>query len=148
MSRTFDADAKAAGHRTASRWTAMAAGASALIACGHALASDTYGIGEGVAIALAMAVLFAGIVAITCVVAWRRYRRQGRRALWYLLVPLEVIVLTTVALNLVGGMSWARALGYPGLAVLALGLESLSWGIAHLLHHEPAGLSRQTRDDR
>lgn len=148
MRRAFEADVKAAGHRSASRWTAMAAGAFAFIACGHAFASDTYGIGEGVAIALAMLVLFAGIVAITCVVAWRRYRRQGRRGLWYLLVPLEVIVLTTLALNLVDGTSWARTSGYSGLAMLALGLQSLSWGIAHLLHHEPAGLSRQTRDDR
>jgi hypothetical protein len=125
----------------------MAAGAFALMACGHALASDTYGIAEGVMIGLAMAVLFACIVAVSFVVAWRRCRQHGRRGLWYLLVPVEVVVLTTLTLNLIGGMPWARALGYPGLAVLALGLQLLAWGTAHLLHHEPADTSRQTRDD-
>jgi uncharacterized membrane protein YhaH (DUF805 family) len=148
LSRAFDADEKTAGYRAASRWTAMAAGAFALMACGHALASDVYGIAEGLMMVLAMAVLFACIVVVTCVVAWRRCRQHGRRGLWYLLVPVEVVVLTTLTLNLTGGMPWARALGYPGLAVLALSLQLLAWGAAHLLHHEPADTSRQTRDDR
>lgn len=126
----------------------MAAGAFALMACGHALASDTYGIGEGVMIGLAMAVLFACIVVVTCVVAWRRCRQHGRRGLWYLLVPVEVVVLTMLTLNLTGGMPWANGLGYAGVAVLALSLQLLAWGAAHLLHHEPADTSRQTRDDR
>jgi uncharacterized membrane protein YhaH (DUF805 family) len=126
----------------------MAAGAFALMACGQALASDVYGIAEAVMIGLAMAVLFACIVVVTCVVAWRRCRQHGRRGLWYLLVPVEVVVLTTLTLNLGGGMPWPNGLGYAGVAVLALSLELLAWGAAHLLHHEPADTSRQTRDDR
>jgi hypothetical protein len=148
MSRAFRAGAENVGHWTASRWTTMAAGAFALMACGHALASDTYGIGEGVMIGLAMAVLFACIVVVTCVVAWRRCRLHGRRGLWYLLVPVEVVVLTTLAMNLIDGMPWANGWGYAGVAVLALSLELLAWGSAHLLHHEPADTSRQTHDDR
>lgn len=126
----------------------MAAGAFALMACGQALASDVYGIAEAVMIGLAMAVLFACIVVVTCVVAWRRCRQHGRRGLWYLLVPVEVVVLTTLAMNLIDGMPRANGWGYAGVAVLALGLELLAWGAAHLLHHEPADTSRQTRDDR
>lgn len=148
MSRTFAAGMETAGDRTAPRWSAMSAGVFAPIACGHVLASDTYGIGEGVVIGLAMAVLFACMVVITCVVARRRRRRHGRRGLWYLLVPVEVVVLTMLALNLIDGMPWTNALGHAGVALFALGLQLLAWGIAHLLHHETAGRSRQARDDR
>ena len=108
----------------------------ACVASADADASDSPLSGDGLGMLAAMAGLWLCIVVVTLVVVARRWRRLGRVAFWYLLVPLETAAITAVGITLIEGSDFAAALGATGSTALALGVELVAWAIACLLHLE------------
>lgn len=90
-------------------------------------------IGLGTIIALAWQAMLLACIVVSIVVAVRRRRRNVHRALWYLLVPVEM-----VAFTLVMAFLFFRAdidLFEPAaLLLLAVGAPAAGWLIGHVLH--------------
>ena len=87
---------------------------------------------DGMLMLASMLALWLCIAAVSLVIALFRWRRRGRRGLWYLLVPAEVAVMTFILLPLLDSLI------HDGVMLIALPLcvQLGAWAIAHLMHRQ------------
>lgn len=110
---------------------------AALGAHGSAWASGALVTADDVALVMILAGLYASIVVASIVVTFRRWRAgAGRAALWYLLVPVEALVIGLILLSMTGSIVGELGGGDGTTNAFAAGIVLLAWALSHGLHHE------------